>query len=56
MHPILISLFTASLYFSSLILSSRPHVYGIDGSKRTTQAKGLNIIRMNEGTARKVVR
>ena len=31
-------------------------VYGIDGSKRTASAKGLNIIRMNDGTTMKVMR
>ena len=31
-------------------------VYGIDGSKRPTPAKGLNIIRMSDGTTRKVMR
>ena len=31
-------------------------VYGIDGSKRTVPAKGLNIIRMNDGTTMKVMR
>ena len=31
-------------------------VYGIDGSKRAVPAKGLNIIRMSDGTTRKVMR
>ena len=31
-------------------------VYGIDGSKRTVPAKGLNIIRMKDGTTMKVMR
>ena len=31
-------------------------VYGIDGSKRPIPAKGLNIIRMSDGTTRKVMR
>ena len=31
-------------------------VYGIDGSKRTASAKGLNIIRMKDGTTMKVMR
>lgn len=31
-------------------------VYGIDGSKRPTPAKGLNIIRMSDGTTIKVMR
>ena len=31
-------------------------VYGIDGSKRAVPAKGLNIIRMSDGTTRKMMR